>query len=670
MLIFATVFLSTVAHVKEPKRSHKNVVKQWYLEQAQSGPVQLIVSLPDQKMNVYRNGQHIVETRISSGRPGHSTPGGVFSILEKRREHYSNLYDWAPMPHMQRLTWSGVALHGGNVSRGFASHGCIRLPFGFAKKLFRYTKRGAHVIIAHERTEPKVISHKNLINPQQRLVPISESAQSKPVKILVNLASASKPLEKAKTTENSGNNEQSIVKYKLLRTEAEAKLKTLLDQKKQSRLAVNGFKKQLKKQKIQVRESWKSYQKTNKKSAGLEYKHKKILKQIKWAEDRALKAKKSAEITSPKTLAWLAASEKKYAKLEGELLDLKVELTSLKEAHDGAQAGEQGIAKIKKKISALTYKQTRVLKKLSRAEKNINNVQKAIERQRDKAKAWVEKTEAKLADITHKFDLLIKDYEPLRKKRDEAKLTYESEQKKEQNIIASLNALKKTLVSLGRDIKLAREDIRKQKKPLRILLTRPSRQKNVKDIQQSLVDLGFALEKVDGLYGRETIGVIKQFQKANGLKVSGLIDDELLVSLRKKLGKAPMKPGHIYVRQGFSDIFDAPIDILNPEKPLGTHFYTALNFSKKDSQARWTVVSLKRRDQLNTKQSKPLVTGSIPERAPEQSTALDALDRIKLPEKVRAFLSKRLTPGSSLVISDKGHSHETGRGTDFIVLTR
>ena len=119
----------------------------WQPEIAPAGPVLVLVSLPDQRASVYRNGVRIGVSPVSTGKPGHETPTGVFTILQKKREHYSNLYDDAPMPFMQRLTWDGIALHAGNVPGYPASHGCVRLPEAFAEKLFEVTSQGMTVVI-------------------------------------------------------------------------------------------------------------------------------------------------------------------------------------------------------------------------------------------------------------------------------------------------------------------------------------------------------------------------------------------------------------------------------------------------------------------------------------------------------------------------------------------
>ncbi len=129
------------------------------------GPIQLVVSLGKQRLTVYRNGEAVGTTRISSGQNGFETPQGIFSIIQKRRRHYSNIYRGAPMPFMQRLTWSGIALHQGHVPRYRASHGCIRLPSAFARSLFGFTQKRTHVIVTGGDPKPQLIAHPALFQP-------------------------------------------------------------------------------------------------------------------------------------------------------------------------------------------------------------------------------------------------------------------------------------------------------------------------------------------------------------------------------------------------------------------------------------------------------------------------------------------------------------------------
>ncbi|MEA3064958.1 MAG: hypothetical protein QOJ27_1404 [Sphingomonadales bacterium] len=126
----------------------------WQPERAAAGEVEIVVSLPLQRAYVYRGGALIGVSTVSTGRPGHSTPTGRFDILQKQREHYSNRYNNAPMPFMQRLTWDGIALHAGQIPGRPASHGCVRLPLAFARQLFAVTRVGASVHIIEQAPAP------------------------------------------------------------------------------------------------------------------------------------------------------------------------------------------------------------------------------------------------------------------------------------------------------------------------------------------------------------------------------------------------------------------------------------------------------------------------------------------------------------------------------------
>lgn len=118
------------------------------------GPITLIISTEAQRLTVYDGDEMVGGATVSTGVAEHPTPHGVFSIIDKRRYHESNIYSAAPMPFMQRLTWSGIALHEGRVTGAPASHGCIRLPGDFARALFSFTREGARVVIAREDIQP------------------------------------------------------------------------------------------------------------------------------------------------------------------------------------------------------------------------------------------------------------------------------------------------------------------------------------------------------------------------------------------------------------------------------------------------------------------------------------------------------------------------------------
>src|SRR6476469_5876199 len=128
-------------------------------------PIMAIVSIKSQQVTFYDADGWILRAPVSTGTEGRETPAGVFAIVEKKKDHRSNMYDDAWMPNLHRITWNGIALHGGPLPGYAASHGCVRLPFGFAQKLFAKTYIGMRVIVAPDDTAPIEFSHSALFIP-------------------------------------------------------------------------------------------------------------------------------------------------------------------------------------------------------------------------------------------------------------------------------------------------------------------------------------------------------------------------------------------------------------------------------------------------------------------------------------------------------------------------
>jgi hypothetical protein len=139
----------------------------WHPEISPEGPIMILISIPEQMMHVYRNGILIGRSTVSTGSKGHDTPGGVFTILEKQQTYRSKKYDNAPMPNMQRLTWTGIAMHSGQLPGYAASHGCVRLPYDFSQLLFATTSRGGTVVIGDGKTPTPYLAS----NPGLMLAP-------------------------------------------------------------------------------------------------------------------------------------------------------------------------------------------------------------------------------------------------------------------------------------------------------------------------------------------------------------------------------------------------------------------------------------------------------------------------------------------------------------------
>lgn len=376
------------------------------LSETSGGPMQVVISLDRQRMQVYRGVDLLSTSRVSTGQRGYRTPAGIFNVLQKRKWHRSNIYAGAPMPYMQRLTWSGIALHAGHVPGYPASHGCIRLPHKFARALFGKTQIGTHVVVARGEAKPVRISHAALIQPE-----------------------------------------------------------TLATQD----AAYNA-----------VGES---------------------------------KSQTDAALNAP-----------------------AVSLTSVSANEDGANADTGAATSVEER----------------------------------------------------------------------------------------------------------------SKEPVRVLLTRRTGRERVRDVQRLLGQVGLDAGPVDGANGRQTAAAIKAFQEALGTRPTGAFSEELLTALARAANAGPVLEGHLYVRQGFKEVFDAPIALRDAAEPLGAHLYVA-DFKEGETTAQWFAIT--------AKASAPV-------------TAETALDRFEIPGTIRERLSSMLTPGSSVIVSEHGISGETGQGTDFIVLTR
>ena len=158
----------------------------WVAQDAYDGPMKIVVVLDIQRVYVFQNDKLVGFSTISSGKKGKETPTGFFTILQKNIDHKSNLYSNAPMPFMQRLTWDGIAMHGGQLPGYPASHGCIRLPLAFAKALYGVTQMNQEVFVLRDtatpvkRPEPKPVVDPVVVLPPPSTDPVLTPPVSTP----------------------------------------------------------------------------------------------------------------------------------------------------------------------------------------------------------------------------------------------------------------------------------------------------------------------------------------------------------------------------------------------------------------------------------------------------------------------------------------------------------
>src|SRR5580693_4040295 len=189
-------------------------------------PIMAIVSIKSQQVTIYDADGWIFRAPVSTGIKGRETPAGVFSVLEKDKDHHSNLYDDAWMPNMERITWSGIALHGGPLPGYAASHGCIRMPYDFAEKLFGKTQIGMRVIIAPNDAEPVAFSDPKLFVPNAQAL---ASAPARAETLARDAADAAKATDEAKAAAAIAAREAAaapaaVRKLEMLKTRADAEL--------------------------------------------------------------------------------------------------------------------------------------------------------------------------------------------------------------------------------------------------------------------------------------------------------------------------------------------------------------------------------------------------------------------------------------------------------------
>ena len=449
-------------------------------------PLLAVISLADQRITVHNGNGQVAESRVSSGQSGYRTPTGLFSIIQKNKYHESNIYDGAPMPYMQRLTWSGIALHEGNLPGYPASHGCIRLSGGFAQQLWGMTKIGVRVVVSPSRTVPQPLSHANL-----------------PVPALTPTEALSEALAKATVAPTAPAAMASLVASSQLPDTAPQALPS------------NG----------------------------------RALSPLDVA--RQLRAKAVADAAATATAAKIA-----------------LDIAAIQSATANAV-----VARKQRTLAALA-----VLRNKTATNPAISAA-----------------NETRIAELERDLEVAAADE-------------------------TAVEPIAFAAAQVARDAERANDAA-----------------------QAALQDINRRLEPVQVFVSR----------------------------------KAQM----VYVRQGFTPIFEAPVTLLDAGASIGTHLYLATGVAGDQTALTWTAITVPETSVVaddgevalraaRTRRAGETRTAS-PERVPRlRATAATALDRIEMPDEARKFIAERLWVGASLTISDHGISKETGKGTDFVVLTK
>jgi len=502
-------------------------------------PMTIVVSLSNQKANIYRGTTLVTSTRVSTGKRGHSTKAGVFSILEKRRRHYSNLYGGAPMPWMQRLTWSGTALHAGVVPGYPASHGCIRLPYSFAPKLFSMTDVGGQVVIARSMVAPKLIEHAVLFQPLPPPMPPVLAKDHDQHKMRRSSNEAVSPF-------GAG--------LPVVLAKAEAVAPTPLAEARAASPAIHA-------------------------ATGTATVQRPVALAI--LEDTRVHA------IDPSAAPFVgrgseAVAEKPAADAKGQQAAVGTSDDFLKDQDRLAAPADAPAAPSSPTVSlsATTLAQP-VAPALEQAAlaKGKAGPEEAEEPQAGPILTVSATALAQPAaePVLVSLSILgLNDHPPLPPEK------------------PSVMAAKLVAGTAAAAVEAAEP---RSTEPLRILVTRRTKRDSLRDAQYILSSLGYLEpQDFDGTFGTLTARAIKAFQAANDMPETGAFTEDLEKKLYAVAGKEEPPQGHLFVRQKFASVFDTPVSFRNPDESLGTHVFTVMHFAKGDTKAQWMGINLKAED--------------------------------------------------------------------------
>lgn len=613
---------------------------------ANGEPMTLVVSLSNQKVDIYRGTTLITSSKVSTGMRGYATKAGVFSILEKKRHHHSNIYSGAPMPWMQRLTWSGTALHAGVVPGYPASHGCIRLPFSFAPKLFSFTEVGRHVVVARDSVAPQMIEHAALFqplpppeapamvkqdHPPQRQSSLDASpVETKGAALPIILAKAGvggvtidrTPALEAAVFEAAASEPPAPRDHAMA-----SMLKTA--EVAPSDSAAPGAADPVAVEDTHVH-AFDPFAGASA-QAGLQAGHAAPAESAAGASGHALDDEggpfSGSGTVSAASLdrAPVKAPEPAPAKAESSATKTEASATATPQAEPASAEvpAPPAAAKVpaappepgKAEASAGT---TPPAEPMSVATKAASAEPETAATPAAPAPEAVEVATAPATSLAEPTAQPAPDAAP--------------------SIIATkLGAGTKAAAIMAAEPRSTA--------PLRILVTRRTQRDRIIGVQQILADLGYlAPQDFDGTLGKPTITAIKAFQKANWMPETGAFTDELVTRVYAIARKGEPPAGHLFVRQEFGRVFDAPMSFRDPEKPLGTHLFTAMSFAPGDTKTEWMAISVQGDD------------------------SAEALDRLEIPNDLRQKISERLTPGSSVIVGDTAiNTAGLPKGADFLV---
>ncbi|HET9630459.1 MAG TPA: peptidoglycan-binding protein, partial [Novosphingobium sp.] len=570
----------------------------------------------------------------------------------------SNIYSGAPMPWMNRITWSGTALHAGVVPGYPASHGCIRLPYSFAPKLYDITSVGDNVVISRDRPAPALIEHPNLFQPLPPPPPPTlvksdqpkEHQSSNDLLILPATSVLARPVVLARAELGSVTTDLPPDDLGIDDNAhaTAAKATPSADHADIAQPAASST--------ADASET-KTAQAASDAAGAVEDTHTHAIDPMAADGSRAIIARAERASASASNHALGSDDDDAPASVAASVAETPVAAASTAAAASPAAETAQAAAPLpapepvpatpvaapppapiaEAAPAAPTTPATPApVADAAPATATPAPVAGAPAPQAPEAPAAVAVAATEPAP------------EAAAAPAEAAKVEPAPVQIAAASAADDIPSVAETKLDAGTKAAAIQAAEPRSMAPLRILVTRRTQRDRVIGVQRILADLGYLdPQDFDGTLGTATAKAIKAFQKANNMPESGAFTDDLVKKVYEVAGKGEPPVGHIFVRQEFSRVFDAPVGLTKPDEPLGTHVYTAMKFAPGETKTRWMAVT---------------VQGGSPE---------EALDRIQIPDDVRQRISERLTPGSTLIIGDTSINAATlPKGGDFMVLAK
>ena len=567
-----------------------------------------IVSVKTQQVTFYDADGWFLRAPVSTGAKGRETPAGVFAILEKDLDHHSSLYDDASMPHMQRLTWNGIAMHGGPLPGYAASHGCVRLPFGFAESVFGQTRVGMRVIVSPDDADPVAFSHAALLQPNAAAL---AAAPARAETLDRQAAEAAKASDEAN---------QAVLK---IAREA-ASLKTA-----QSKL--------------------------EKLKAAAEAELASAEKALAAAQADAAKAMELAEDRQALAVAKAADAARRLGSARA---DAKPKLEAAEGAMETAKAAAQTVsegAPLEASLRKLEKLKTAADADLARAETALAAAKT------DQAKARAEdqklKATAKATAVGMLVDSASADAKPKLELAERAKETAKAAAQivsEAAPLNAALGKLEK--LKAAADAEFARAETALAAAKADQTAARAEDRKALAAAKAADAGTQLVRASAEATSKFEAAGKAKDAVKTAASRKS----ETAKAATEAKLALEPVSiyisraTQKLYVRRNthkpwvdggevYDTTIEAPVTIRDPDQPIGTHVFTAM--ARQDKGLRWSVVTIDSGDD-----------------------AKDALDRIIIPKDVLDRIAPSALPRSSIIVSDEPLSKETNFRTEFVAV--